>query len=186
MSQVYFGSDLISSLESKDFGFKDTTNKVKSTNVQDAIVEVAGKACNEVELTQAEYEELEKNGGVLADVNYYITDGEAGGGSGDGCKKIECTLAEYEEWEAAGTIDPTTLYFITDGDAGLNARTIVYNNTESGMTSGNVQDAIDELNAFDYDEYKANGFKVKHIDDCHCELHDRPVGLSPIPMTCKR
>ena len=48
------------------------------------------------------------------------------------------------------------------------------------------QIAIDELNAFDYAEYKANGFKVKHLDDCGCELHDRPVGLSPVPLTCKR
>jgi len=48
------------------------------------------------------------------------------------------------------------------------------------------QIAIDELNAFNYEEYKANGFKVKHLDDCGCELHDRPVGLSPVPLMCKR
>ena len=48
------------------------------------------------------------------------------------------------------------------------------------------QIAIDELNAFNYDEYKANGFKVKHIDDCGCELYDRPEGLSPVPLMCKR
>ena len=48
------------------------------------------------------------------------------------------------------------------------------------------QIAIDELNAFNYDEYKANGFKVKHLGDCHCELYDRPEGFSPVPLMCKR
>ena len=46
--------------------------------------------------------------------------------------------------------------------------------------------AIDELEAFDYEEYKANGFKVKHLGDCHCELYDRPEGSSPVPLMCKR
>ena len=44
------------------------------------------------------------------------------------------------------------------------------------------QIAIDELNAFNYDEYKANGFKVKHLGDCHCELYDRPEGFSSVPL----
>ena len=48
------------------------------------------------------------------------------------------------------------------------------------------QIAIDELNAFNYDEYKANGFKVKHLGDCHCELYDRPEGFSSVPLMCKR
>ena len=48
------------------------------------------------------------------------------------------------------------------------------------------QIAIDELNAFDYAKYKANGFKVEHMDDCGCELYDRPVGSSPVPLMCKR
>ena len=42
------------------------------------------------------------------------------------------------------------------------------------------------LNAFNYEEYKANGFKVKHLDDCGCELYDRPEGSSPVPLMCKR
>ena len=46
--------------------------------------------------------------------------------------------------------------------------------------------AIDELNAFNYEEYKANGFKVKHLGDCHCELYDRPEGFSSVPLMCKR
>ena len=48
------------------------------------------------------------------------------------------------------------------------------------------QIAIDELNAFDYEKYKANGFKMKHLGDCHCELHDRPEGFSSVPLMCKR
>lgn len=48
------------------------------------------------------------------------------------------------------------------------------------------QMAIDELNAFDYEAYKANGFKLNHLDDCACQLYDRPEGLSPIPMPRQR
>lgn len=50
----------------------------------------------------------------------------------------------------------------------------------------NDQIAIDELNAFNYEEYKANGFKVKHLGDCHCEFYDRPEGFSSVPLMCKR
>ena len=48
------------------------------------------------------------------------------------------------------------------------------------------QIAIDELNAFDYNAYKQNGFKMKHLGDCHCELYDRPEGFSSVPLMCKR
>lgn len=34
--------------------------------------------------------------------------------------------------------------------------------------------AIDELNAFDYEEYKKNGFKVKHLGDYPLALMDDP------------
>lgn len=34
--------------------------------------------------------------------------------------------------------------------------------------------AIDELDAFDYEEYKADGFKVKKLGDYPLELMDRP------------
>ena len=34
--------------------------------------------------------------------------------------------------------------------------------------------AIDELNAFDYEEFKRNGFEVKHLGDYPLELMDRP------------
>lgn len=34
--------------------------------------------------------------------------------------------------------------------------------------------AIDELDAFDYEEYKANGFKVKHLGDYPLKLETKP------------
>lgn len=34
--------------------------------------------------------------------------------------------------------------------------------------------AVDELNAFDYETYKANGFKVEHLGDYPLELMDNP------------
>ncbi len=35
--------------------------------------------------------------------------------------------------------------------------------------------AVDELTNFDYEEYKKNGFHVRHVDDCSIELQDKPV-----------
>lgn len=37
--------------------------------------------------------------------------------------------------------------------------------------------AIDELEAFNYEDYKANGFKVKHLGDYPLELEDKPDTL---------
>lgn len=34
--------------------------------------------------------------------------------------------------------------------------------------------AIDELDAFNYEEYKANGFKNKHLGECPIELETKP------------
>ena len=34
--------------------------------------------------------------------------------------------------------------------------------------------AIDELDAFNYDEFKANGFKVRHLGDYEIKLEDKP------------
>ena len=48
------------------------------------------------------------------------------------------------------------------------------------------QIALDELNAFDYEAYKANGFRVKHLGDCECPFLDRPDGFPPVPLMCKR
>lgn len=34
--------------------------------------------------------------------------------------------------------------------------------------------AVDELEAFDYQEYKNNGFKLKHLGNVHLELQEKP------------
>jgi len=34
--------------------------------------------------------------------------------------------------------------------------------------------AIDEMEAFNYEEYKANGFKLKHLGDYPLELEEKP------------
>ncbi len=34
--------------------------------------------------------------------------------------------------------------------------------------------AVDELDAFDYETYKKNGFKVEHLGDCPIELKEKP------------
>ena len=46
--------------------------------------------------------------------------------------------------------------------------------------------AIDELDAFNYEEYKANGFKVKHLGDYELSLEDRPAGAALVPCTVER
>ena len=74
---------------------------------------------------------------------------------------------------------------------GLRADAFLYNDFGSGWEwwpdfDKFHQIAIDELNAFNYEEYKANGFKVKHLGDCHCELYDRPEGFSSVPLMVKR
>lgn len=68
---------------------------------------------------------------------------------------VELTQAEYNALVAAGETDPDTVYYITDvnigeggsgGSGASNAKELLYNNTESGLESTNVQDAIDEVN----------------------------------------
>lgn len=57
------------------------------------------------------------------------------------------TQAEYDAIE---TPDPDTTYYITDGGertVNINASTVLYDNSKSGLTSNNTQLAIDELNA---------------------------------------
>ncbi len=36
--------------------------------------------------------------------------------------------------------------------------------------------AIDELEAFDFEEYKANGHKLKHLDEVPLKLETKPEG----------
>ena len=45
----------------------------------------------------------------------------------------------------------------------------------TGQTFMNSKLACDELNAFNYEEYKANGFKVKHLGDYPLDLVDDPT-----------
>lgn len=56
---------------------------------------------------------------------------------------IELTQAQYD---ALATKDPNVVYYITDGSVDYpTASTIPYDNTDSGLTANNVQDAIDEV-----------------------------------------
>lgn len=67
-------------------------------------------------------------------------------GSG-GSETVELSMAEYEAREAAGAIDSDTWYLIYDATDSYNAKKVVYDNAESGMTARTVQGAIDELNS---------------------------------------
>jgi hypothetical protein len=59
----------------------------------------------------------------------------------------EKTLAQFNDLPLTGSADG--FYVIGDGQggSGINASEINYDNTDSGMTATDVQDAIDELNA---------------------------------------
>lgn len=48
------------------------------------------------------------------------------------------------------------------------------------------QTGIDELNSFDYKDYKANSFKTQYLGGCDCQFFDRPEGLPPVSLLCKR
>ncbi len=62
-------------------------------------------------------------------------------------KGIELTQAEYDALSEEEKNNGTT-YYIKDGDTNLpvNATNINYNNTDSGLSSTNLQDAVDEIN----------------------------------------
>lgn len=64
-------------------------------------------------------------------------------------KQVSLTQAEYDALVSAGTVDlVSTVYFITDGNANAcSAAEVSYDNTTSGLTSDDVQGAIDELAA---------------------------------------
>lgn len=59
---------------------------------------------------------------------------------------MELTKAQYDALPESVKNDGT-IYLITDGDGGWEAEDSVYDNTESGLTATNVQDAVDELNS---------------------------------------
>lgn len=69
-------------------------------------------------------------------------DGEKGETSGIPVE--EMTQAEYDALsESEKTAEK--LYLITDGDSGWEAESVEYDNTDSGLTAENVQDAVDEV-----------------------------------------
>lgn len=55
------------------------------------------------------------------------------------------TQAEYDALVSAGTLDMNTIYFISDGGVLGDASDVDYDNTTSGLTATNVQDALDEI-----------------------------------------
>lgn len=69
-------------------------------------------------------------------------DGEHGETSGIPVEEL--TQAQYDALPEASKLDEK-LYLITDGDSGWEAESVEYDNTDSGLTADNVQDAIDEL-----------------------------------------
>ena len=56
---------------------------------------------------------------------------------------ITLTQAMYDALVAAGTVDPTAFYFITDTNP--DAEYVAYDNSDSGLTATDVQNAIDEV-----------------------------------------
>lgn len=67
---------------------------------------------------------------------------------------IECTQTQYDAWSQAGTLDSTVSYYITDRNTTIAsyAAGVAYDNTDSGLTATNVQDAIDDVE--DNSKYK--------------------------------
>lgn len=57
---------------------------------------------------------------------------------------LEMTKAQYDALSEAKKNDGT-IYLITDGTGGWEAERSTYDNSESGLTATNVQDAIDEV-----------------------------------------
>lgn len=57
---------------------------------------------------------------------------------------LEMTKAEYDALPEAKKMDGT-VYMITDDTGGWEAERSVYDNTTSGLTATNVQDALDEI-----------------------------------------
>ena len=59
---------------------------------------------------------------------------------------LEMTKAEYDALPDAKKMDGT-VYMITDDHGGWEAERSTYDNTSSGLTATNVQDALDELSS---------------------------------------
>ncbi len=71
-----------------------------------------------------------------------------GGSSTDGMETIYLTQQEYDALSAAEKADTTKQYAIYDtstSPVGIDSDDVSYDNTTSGLTATNVQDAIDEI-----------------------------------------
>lgn len=114
-------------------------------------------------------------------------DGEKGETSGIPVE--EMTQAQYDALPEASKLDEK-LYLITDGDSGWEAESVEYDNTSSGLTADNVQDAVDELNskfkrqieAITFDTIPANGWSFLWIPNTDAYNDMKNNGL--ISITC--
>ena len=97
-----------------------------------------------IELTFAEYKELEANGKVDPKATYFITD-ENMNGNNNVDNLVELTQAKYDELGDVVNSDNKT-YYITDAEEELDASMITFDDTETQLGVNNVQDAIVEQN----------------------------------------
>lgn len=97
-----------------------------------------------IELTFAEYKELENQGKVDDDTIYFITDEDINGNNNVD-NLVELTQAEYNELGDVVNSDNKT-YYITDSEEELDASMITFDDTETQLGVNNVQGAISKLN----------------------------------------
>ena len=57
------------------------------------------------------------------------------------------SLAQYEQLKKDGNLQEDVNYYIKDGQNTIDSSSVTYNNTASGISATNVQDAIDEVNS---------------------------------------
>ena len=82
----------------------------------------------------------------------------------------EGTMAEYN---AIPVKDPNTAYYITDEDPypNTNAGVISYDNTNSGLSAVNVQQAIDEISIKSATFTPESGVEVMHISTGYADKY---------------
>ena len=89
---------------------------------------------------------LPSDGQILkydAATNKWVNANESGGGGG--AVQVILTKTQYDALPASKLTD-NKMYFITDWrDTSIDASDVSYDNTDSGLLSTNLQDAIDEL-----------------------------------------
>lgn len=100
---------------------------------------------------------------------------------------LEMTKAEYDALPEAKKMDGT-VYMITDDTGGWEAENSAYDNSESGLTATNVQDALDEISSAEIyqsshilEPFNANNQTIysgvsvtlpkgKYIITCNCRI----------------